>query len=102
MICINCGKEFTPAKTNAKFCSASCRTKHWKAEKLTISVRKTYDNLSVEELKKELLLQTIEAHKIIKSFDRLFKDFEVWQDNIIVITSKLEDQDIDDEVNNLF
>jgi hypothetical protein len=101
MICINCSKEFTPAKINTKFCSATCRTKHWKAEKLTLP-RKTFDNLSHEELKKELLLRTIEAAKIIKTFDRLFKDFEVWQDEISVITSLLEDDDLSSEINSLF
>jgi hypothetical protein len=102
MLCIHCGIEFTPAKINTKFCTASCRTKHWKAEKLLIEPRKTYDNLSHEELKKELLLKTIDATKIIKSFDRLFKDFEVWQDHITVITSLLEDDDLSNEINNLF
>lgn len=107
MICQNCSKEFTPAKTNAKFCSSSCRVSHWKNSQTPVG-RKTYDNFTKEELEKELINKVIEARGIINTFERLFREFDLWQDEFSKIEALLEKHEelpenasIDDILNKL-
>lgn len=89
MICLNCSSEFASERTDAKFCCASCRAKHWKSSKKE-EPKKSYDNLSPEDLKLAMIKSMVEAKKMITTFNRLFQEFQEWQDDIIALQAKLD------------